>query len=133
MSKLGLVGEVEEAKRAIESCMEKYRERLSLPQCEHEFESTLGLIDLAVILSSKIPCSIDSSADIEYEFEERTSIGPFEIELFSFTEKRVAKCDTSLGEQRLVVELRGREVRVKKNDSMKQVRTVESWTVYEPT
>lgn len=133
MSKLDLVREVDEAKRTIERVIEKFKESLSSLQDEKELETTLGIIDLGILLTSKFPCSIDDSSDTEYEFEARTSLGPFEIEMFSFTDKRSVKCEFSLGVQKLILELKGRELRVKKDGSVKPLRTVESWRVYEPT
>jgi hypothetical protein len=133
MSRLDLVREVEEAKRTIERVIEKFKGSLSHPQDEKELETTLGIIDLGIFLAPKVSCSLDTSSDTEYEFEARTSLGPFEIELYSFTEKRSVKCEFSLGVQKLILELKGRELRVKKGDSVKQLKSVESWSVYEPT
>jgi hypothetical protein len=133
MSMLGLVREVEEAKRDIARVIEKFKESLLRVQDEKELETSLGIIDLGIILTSKIPCSIDDSSDTEYELEGRTSIGPFEIEMYSFTEKRSVKCEFSLGVQKLILELRGLELRVKKEGSVKPLKSVESWSLYEPT
>jgi len=103
MSKLGLVREVEEAKRTIEIVIEKFKDSLSRPQDERELEATLGIIDLGIFLAPKVSCSLEDSSDTEYEFESKTSLGPFEIELYSFTEKRAVKCEFSLGVQNLIL------------------------------
>jgi hypothetical protein len=133
MSRLDLAREVEEAKMAIGKVIERFKESLLRPQDEKELETTLGIIDLGIILASKAPCFFDETSDTEYEFEASTSLGPFEIDMFSFTEKRLVKCEFSLGVQKLILELKGHELRIKKQNSMKLIKSVESWSVYEPT
>ena len=122
---------LEEAKREISGVVDRFIKKLMAPVTVTEYTSMLSLLNAAILIATKVSCSIEDKVEKTVEFKSEWRVNSVSIDARSFTERYTISCNPGETSYKLQLEIKGVDVTVGIDETSRTLKIVEEWKIYE--
>jgi hypothetical protein len=120
---------LEEAKREISGVVDRFIKKLMVPVTVNEYTSMLNFLNVAILIATKVSCSIEDKVEKTVEFKSEWRVNSVSIDARSFTDRYTISCNSGETSYRLSLEIKGVDVTVGAGETSRTLKVVEEWRV----